>query len=200
MRKQEQKRISVIFAGMAGSGKSTIAKNIAKIFNLRYLCGGDALQEMAREKGFNPTGEGWWETEDGMKFLAMRDQDPQFDQRVDEFLIEHVRRGGVSITSWAVPWLIPDGFKVYLKASQEARSKRITGRDNISYADSIAAVKKRDADNIELYKKLYGHHIANDLDNFDLVVETDNKNIEQVTEVVVRALKQFLEGNGSYLL
>jgi cytidylate kinase len=183
------KKISVIFAGMAGSGKSTIARNTAKIFKLDYLCGGDALQEMAREQGFKPSGDGWWETKEGMEFLALRDKDPQFDKRVDKFLIEHVKKGGVSITSWAVPWLTKHGFKVYLKASQDERARRISGRDNITYQESLAAVKKRDIENTKLYKSLYGHNIVRDLEPFDLVINTDMFGIYQVTEIVKTAIQ-----------
>lgn len=197
MIKKEPRRISVIFAGMAGSGKSTIAKNVAGEFGLKYLCGGDALQEMAREMGFSPTGEGWWETDDGMRFLAMREKDPQFDKRVDKFLIEQVEKGGVSITSWAVPWLTENGFKIYLKASQKTRARRIAGRDKIPYEESLAAVNKRDEDNIRLYHDLYGHHIVNDLKPFDLVIETDNINIEKVTEIAVSSIKKSLESQGN---
>ncbi|MDR0797725.1 MAG: AAA family ATPase [Nitrososphaerota archaeon] len=67
-------------SGMAGTGKSTLSKKIAKRYNLKCYSGGDALKELAREAGCVITGEGWWESPDGLNFLERRVNDPQFDK------------------------------------------------------------------------------------------------------------------------
>ena len=41
---------------------------------------------MAKEQGFDSDGDDWWDTEDGMKFLQQREQNFEFDKKLDEKL------------------------------------------------------------------------------------------------------------------
>ena len=63
---------SIVVSGPPAIGKTTVAKGLAKEFNLNYLSGGDILKELASEEGFSSSGDDWWDTEDGMKFLNQR--------------------------------------------------------------------------------------------------------------------------------
>ncbi len=177
--------ITIIISGMAGSGKTSLAKALANHYKLKYLCGGDALKEIAMRKGYHFSGDDWWETEDGMKFLEERKNNPDFDKEVDDFLKKKAEESNVAITSWALPWLGAKGIKIWLNATQETRSKRIMNRDVSSADDAVTAVKKRDKENIELYKRMYGYVLDTDLDMFDIILETDNKNIENLTKEVI---------------
>ena len=47
---------SIVISGPPAVGKTTVAKGLAKEFNLQYLSGGDVLKEMAKEHGFNSDG------------------------------------------------------------------------------------------------------------------------------------------------
>ena len=65
---------SIVLSGPPAVGKTTVAKGLAERFSLKYLSGGDVLKEMARVEGFDPTGDDWWDTEDGMMFLKKREE------------------------------------------------------------------------------------------------------------------------------
>ncbi|MCL4435284.1 MAG: cytidylate kinase family protein [Thaumarchaeota archaeon] len=183
---------SVIVSGMPASGKTTVAKVIAERYHLKYLCGGDMLKEMAIDRGYKPSGDDWWDSETGMKFLEERKKSDQFDREVDERLVKAVEKGGVSITSYTAPWLANKGVKIWLKASAEARAKRMASRDNMRYTEASEIVKKRDAENSKLYRKMYGFEIDKDLSVFHLVIDTDNLSKESVIEIVEYAAKYFL--------
>ena len=47
---------SIIISGPPAIGKTTIAKGLAKEFDLVYLSGGDILKELAEEEGFETGG------------------------------------------------------------------------------------------------------------------------------------------------
>lgn len=179
---------TIILTGMAGSGKSTVGKLIAKKYNFEFFCGGDALKQFAKEQGYKITGDDWWETPEGMKFLNQRMKDKSFDKKIDEILIERAKQGKVVITSWALPWLFKDGFKIWLSASYEARAKRIVERDGIKYEEALKAVKERDQTNIKLYKKLYNYNLASDLTPFDLIINTDLFLADKVFEIADKAI------------
>jgi len=73
---------------MAGTGKSTLAKRLAKKYGLKYCSGGDVLKTLAIEEGYKPLERGWWESKEGMRFLERRNKDPRFDETVDKKLLE----------------------------------------------------------------------------------------------------------------
>lgn len=177
--------VTIIISGMAGSGKTSLAKALANHYGLKYLCGGDALKEIAMRKGYHFSGDDWWETEDGMRFLSERKNNPDFDKEVDAFLKKKACEGNVAITSWALPWLGAVGVKIWLTAVQGTRAERIMKRDVSSLDGAVKAVRKRDAENVELYKKMYGYVLDKDLDVFDLVLETDSKTIDELKKEVV---------------
>ena len=62
MKNAKQKKIVVCISGMAGTGKSTLAKKLAQKYKLKYYSGGDALKALATEEGYNSSSRGWWES------------------------------------------------------------------------------------------------------------------------------------------
>ena len=52
---------SIVISGPPAVGKTTVAKGLADEFNLTYLSGGDILKEMAKDQGFDVTGNDWWD-------------------------------------------------------------------------------------------------------------------------------------------
>lgn len=182
--------VTIIISGLAGSGKSTLAKKLAKRFGLKYICGGDVLKEIAKEEGYNPT-DNWWETEEGMEFLKKRQENFEYDKKLDEKLMEHADKGNCVITSWALPWIYKGkAIKIWLQASQEERAKRIAKRDGISFEEALKVVKKRDEENVKLYKKFYGYELGKDLGVFDLIIDTNGKSEEEVEKETVEFLKR----------
>ncbi|TLY04825.1 MAG: AAA family ATPase, partial [Thaumarchaeota archaeon] len=109
---------SVIISGPPAIGKTTIAKGLAKEFDLKYLSGGDVLKDMAKEQGFVTDREDFWDTNAGMNFLSIRKGNPEFDREVDEKLKKIFLNDDVIITSYTLPWLVKDGVKIWLAGSQ----------------------------------------------------------------------------------
>ena len=127
-------------SGPPAIGKTTVAKGLAKEFNLNYLSGGDILKELASEKGFSSSGDDWWDTEDGMKFLNQRKENSEFDKKVDEKLIQLFEKGDVVITSYTLPWLIDSGIKLWLNGTMENSAKRMQNRDNMEESSALEVV------------------------------------------------------------
>jgi len=172
-------------------GKTTIAKGIAEEFGLTHLSGGDILKELAEEEGFKTGGDDWWDTQEGMNFLSQRQENSEFDKKVDEKLKKHFLDGNVVITSYTLPWLVEGGVKIWLDGSKENSAQRMTTRDNLSKDSALEIVQKRYQENKKIYKALYGFEFGEDLSLFDKVIETDGLNASQVLDIaktVVRKL------------
>ena len=172
-------------------GKTTIAKGIAEEFDLTHLSGGDILKEIAEEQGFKTGGDDWWDTQEGMNFLSQRQENSEFDKKVDDKLKKHFLDGSVVITSYTLPWLVEGGVKIWLEGSKENSAQRMTARDNLSKDSALEIVQKRYQENKKIYKALYGFEFGEDLSLFDKIIETDGLNASQVLDIaktVVRKL------------
>jgi cytidylate kinase len=173
---------------MAGTGKSTLSKKIALKYRLKCYSGGDALKELAKEAGYEVTGEGWWESPEGLNFLECRVKDPQFDKEVDSKLLGYAKLGDVLLDSWTMPWLLKDGFKIWLMASFDKRAARVAERDNLSFDQAFAVLKEKEAQTKAIYKKLYGFNLGEDFVPFDFILDTDNLDANQVFAVLCRVI------------
>ena len=177
-------QISVIISGLPAVGKTTVARALANKLNLKLYSGGDVLKEMAVAKGYTMSGNDWWDTEQGIKFLAERRSNLDFDKQVDNRLVQVAEQGGVIITSYTLPWLVNNAIKFWLKGSRENRAKRMTKRDNIVYEEVVKIVSKRDEENMKLYDKLYNIKFGEDLSVFDYVINTDQLGVDGVIDIV----------------
>lgn len=175
-----RKSIVICICGMTGCGKSTLAKKIAKKYRLKYFSGGDALKALAIEAGYKPAEKGWWETDEGMRFLQQRMKNADFDRRVDRKLIELAKRGDVVLDSWTMPWLLDEGFKVWLEASPDVRVKRLAKRDSISVRKAHEVMKEKDEKTRSIYKNLYGFTLGEDLSPFSFILDTNELNADEV--------------------
>ena len=183
---------SIVISGPPAVGKTTVAKGLAEEFQLQYLSGGDVLKDMAKEQGFHSDGDDWWDTEDGMKFLNQREQNSEFDKKLDTKLTGLFNQGGMVITSYTLPWLIKDGIKIWLEGSHASSTKRMQSRDNMTSEEAFEVTKERYDKNRALYKKLYNFDFGEDKSVFDLIINTDNLTAQQVIDVTKETVRKLL--------
>jgi cytidylate kinase len=201
MTKKEKNRkpMLICISGMAGSGKSTLAKKIAEKYGLKYFSGGDALKALAIEEGYKPLKRGWWEAEEGMRFLEKREKMVKFDEAVDKKFLELAEKGNVVLDSWTMPWLLKKGFKIWLEASQEKRAERIAKRDGISLGEALKALRNKEKRTKTIYKKLYNFSLGEDFAPFHLILDTDNLKAEEVFKVLCELIDNFVVNFNSNL-
>jgi cytidylate kinase len=181
-------KIVVCISGMAGTGKSTLSKKLAKKYSLRYYSGGDALKALAADEGYDSSSRGWWESAEGLRFLEKREKNFEFDKAVDDKLLEYAQQGRVLLDSWTMPWLLKTGFKIWLVASVEKRAERIAKRDRMPIKEALQVLKEKEARTKAIYKKLYGFTLGEDFEPFNLVLDTDNLNAGEVFQVLCRVM------------
>ena len=182
------KLFSIVISGWPAVGKTTIACKLAEEFDIVMYNGGDILKMLAEEdKGYSVKREDWWDTAEAKKFMEERKSDPSFDKKVDDRLIQIVKKGGTVITSYTLPWLVVDEsviiIKFWLRGSSENRAKRMANRDGISFAEAKRITKLRDEENKRIYYRLYGFRFGEDLTVFDYVLNTDRLSLDALVEI-----------------
>ncbi len=183
------RRLVICISGLAATGKSTVARKLAKALNIRYVSGGQALKQLAIERGYKPGGEDWWEKPEGLKFLEERSSNPEFDKLVDAKLLELASEGDVVIDSWVMPWLLKDGYKIWLKASEDERAMRLSKRSGLPVDVAKEILRKRDSESKDIYNRLYGISLESDLSPFDVVLDTTGMNEDEVYKVLLALIK-----------
>lgn len=185
-------RVVVCVCGLAGSGKSTLGRKLARKYGFKYYSGGDALKALALDEGYRQIKRGWWESPEGMRFLERRRRDSEFDRVIDAKLLEFAREGNVVLDSWTMPWLLDRGFKVWLEASPERRAKRIAKRDGLGFEEASKALRVKESRTRSIYRKLYGFDLGGDFEPFHLILDTDNLGAGEVFSVLCMVMDNCL--------
>jgi cytidylate kinase len=187
--------VVICICGMAGSGKTTVAKKLAEKYGLKYYSGGDALKALAIEKGYKTVEKGWWESPEGLSFLENREKDLELDRAVDQKLLAVAEQGNVILDSWTMPWLLKRGFKIWLEASPRKRAERVAKRDGISIEKALEALREKESKTKAIYKKLYGFSLGEDFTPFHLILDTDNLEAEEVFQALTIVLDKMVFKN-----
>lgn len=192
---KRKQKIVICVAGMTGCGKSTLAKRLAKKYGLKYLSGGSMLKTLAKKMGYKPDKRGWWESEEGMKFLQQRTKNPEFDKKVDKELMKWAKRGNVVFDSWTMSWLLKkSAFKVWLEVTPEERARRLARRDHISVEEALKVLKEKDAKTKSIYKDLYGFNLGEDLSPFNLILNTTELESDEVFQTLCMVIDRVVLG------
>jgi len=187
-------KVVVCVCGLTGCGKSSVARRLAERYGLRYFSGGDALKALAVEARYKPFERGWWESEEGLRFLKLRTEDSGFDKRADQKLLELAKNGNVVLDSWTMPWLLKEGFKVWFEASPMMRAKRVAKRDRISVGEALRILKEKDDLTRRIYKGLYGFVLGEDFSPFHLILDTDLLDVNEVFGAVCLVVDRWVFG------
>jgi cytidylate kinase len=176
--------LSIVISGWPAVGKTTIAENIAKNFNLKQWNGGDILKMMAFERGYSSSlNHDWWDTKEAQSFMNARNNDPMFDREVDDRLINLANKGNVVITSYTLPWISDVTINFWLHGSVDNRAKRMAMRDGINISDAKQIVLRRDDENRIIYKNIYNFNFGEKLDVFDFALNTDLLSLDSLIDL-----------------
>ena len=184
----------ITIAGKLGSGKSTTAKKVAEILNLKHFSSGDFLRSVAESRGMT-IGE----------LMIAAESDPQIDYDIDRILQDKGQEENIIIDSRLAFHWIPESFKVYLDIDPDIAAQRMF--DNLQENEErkrtedsqdvqsmkMSMIARHDSD-VRRYQNLYGINHT-DHTNFDLVIDTgkSENDIATVVAKIIEGYKRHLE-------
>jgi CMP/dCMP kinase len=167
--------------GDLGSGKSTVAKEICKRLNFKYLSTGQIQRQLALEKGMNT-----------LEFNKFTDDNKEIDDYIDQRLKDINNQTEPYVLDSRLGWhFVKKSFKIYLMAIEEVAASRVLDdakRIGEPVAQDIKAKiaeqqERRKSEN-DRFEKNYGVKPSIFTD-FDAIIDSSSASIDEVTDLIV---------------
>ena len=174
----------ITISGSPGSGKSTVAKDIARKLELEHYSAGGYYRQMAEERKLNV-----------LEFARLAEQDPSIDEELDQWLVGIGRTKDNFVVDARLGWhFIPKSIKIFLNANLKERARRIFSDDvrnehHITLERTQKDILQREASEKTRYAEKYGIDYF-DESGYDLVIDTTHEPVERVVEEIIK----FVEG------
>lgn len=176
----------VIISGSPGSGKSTVAREIAVKFGLKHVSAGDKMRELAKNEGFKPIGDEF------IRFHEHLKKKPMIDKKIDELIMSELSNDDLIVDSHLAAHLFEGkAYRIFLKAPDLIAAQRISKREDLSVDEALSQVRERYKTNINRYKKLYDLVIT-DLNVYDLVLDTSYFSKKDMIDVINTIMKKII--------
>lgn len=171
--------MKITIGGMPGSGKSTIGKMLAEELNFEYFSGGQIFRDLTKELNKNIT-----------QVNKLADKDESLDKKTDDRQITlGETKNNFVLESRLAYFFIPDAYKIFLKVSTKVSIKRIMNRSNISLKEAQIEAITRFNDEHKRFEEKYKTDFM-DEKNYDLIVDTDNKTIQEIIKIILKKIKK----------
>lgn len=174
--------MKITIAGLAGSGKSSVAKKLASKLGFKHYSTGDFMRQMAHERGLDIVSLGKIAEKDKSVDKELDDRQILFGKNQDNFVID-------GRLSWH---FIPDSVKIFLDCSEIRFERVFKDKRSEEKSSSLNEMKKsmlaREKSEHVRYKKYYGLDYL-DLKNYDLVIDTSKISIDEVVSKISAFLK-----------
>lgn len=174
----------ITISGDLGSGKSSLTKCLVAKLGYSTFSAGLAFRTIAEERGVSV-----------YELNKISETDKSIDVALDAKIADIGRTADNIIVDSRIGWhFIPHSFKIKLVVSSMVAAQRVMkdkGRYSEAYGsieECAAQLKSRRQSEVRRFREFYNADIKDD-NNFDLVINTNDKNQEEVCEIALAALK-----------
>lgn len=180
----------VTITGELGSGKSTVARALSKVWRCSQYSVGDAQRNMAQTLGVST-----------LELNKMAENDPNIDKQIDSIFTKLAANDNDCVIDSRLAWhFLPYSLKVKFNVSgAEAVSRILCDKDRVS-EDRSSAISVRDAmlkrrlSERKRFKGTYGVDVDDD-NNFDIVIDTTDAPLEAIIQIINSALEKKKAGH-----
>jgi len=174
----------ITLSGSAGSGKSTVAKIVAKKLNYTHYSTGDYMRQMAEDRKISL-----------LELSKIAEKDQSIDEELDQWQIDLGKKKDNFIIDGRLSFhFIPKAVKIYLYADIKEMAKRILAdsirkEHNINLKSTIKNIetrKKSEQKRYMIYYKINPYEKK----HYDLVINTTKLAAEEAADKIVDYVKK----------
>jgi len=167
----------ITISGLPGSGKTTVARLVARELGLEHVYAGEIFRRQAEERGL-PLAE----------YVRMAESDESIDRDLDAQMLRRAAAGNAVLEGRLAAYMAQQAgtpaLRIFLEASEAVRAERIAGREGGATTERLREIQAREASDRWRYQQIYGvdYH---DPARYDLVMQTDRRTPEELAGAIV---------------
>lgn len=180
----------VSISGRPGSGKSAVAIRVARRLGVAHVSAGDFMRQMAEERGMSI-----------LELSRSAEVGESIDREIDARTVRLGEESNDFVIDARLGWhFLPNSLKVFLEVTPEVAAQRVfaAGRaseqENTDLDGTRRAIESRTESEATRYRDYYGLDYA-DHTHYDLVVDTSDKGVDEVVELIVARVEAERSGN-----
>jgi len=169
----------ITVSGQPGSGKTSVATEIAEKYGFAIISAGEQFRKLAAERGMTLE-------EFGRQAEADRSIDLAIDQRQKELAAKHAN---ALVEGRLAGWTIDADLKIWLKTPLRVRAERIAKREDVPVHRAYDETEAREKCELLRYRSFYDIDLT-DLTVYDLVIDTTKWDAGGVSNIIFRAIEE----------
>ena len=180
----------VSISGRPGSGKSAVAIRVARRLGLAHVSAGDFMRQMAEERGMTI-----------LELSKIAEAGDSIDREIDARTVRLGEESDDFVIDARLGWhFLPHSFKVFLEVDPDVAAQRIFAarraaeQENTGLDETRRAIDSRTESEMTRYRDYYGLDYA-DHTHYNLVVDTSDKTVDEVVDVIVGRVEAERSGN-----
>jgi cytidylate kinase len=168
----------VTLGGLPGSGKTSVARELASRYGFTIISAGEQFRKLAQERGMTL-----------QEFGEMAERDSSIDLAIDARQKELATMQKMALVEGRLAGRTVDAdLKVWLKASLEVRARRIALREGAPVHQAMEETVARESCEASRYKAFYGID-PNDMSCYDLIIDTGPWEANGVVDIISAAIE-----------
>lgn len=166
--------------GMAGTGKTSTGKEVAKRLGYEFFSGGDFMRDTAKSMGITL-----------MELEELSKHEDKYDIERDKIIAEFGRTNDNFVVEARLAWhFIPDSFKICFLCDFNKRTERIAGREKKDVEVVREETRAREKSIYDRFEKYYGIKDFEDEKHFDMIIDTATMSLSEVIETIIKKLRE----------
>lgn len=168
----------ITIGGLPGTGTTTAAKLLSEKLDIPFVSTGSIFRQMAKERGMSV-----------LEFSDLAENDTTIDIEIDKRQAELAKSSSDLIIEGRLSaYFVDADLKLWLNAPLNIRAERIADRESKDVDLAIHEIEIREESEALRYKEIHNIDI-NNMDIYDLVINSGNFNPESIISIIVTTLK-----------
>ena len=168
----------ITVGGLAGTGTTTTAELLSEKLDIPYISAGFVFRQMASERGMSV-----------LEFSEFAEGNDDIDKEIDKRQAELAKSAENLIVEGRLSaYFVEADLKLWLVTPFDVRSSRIAERESKSVDVAKEEIITRENSEALRYMDIHNIDIKN-MDIYDLIINTDTFDPEQVSEIILTTLK-----------